>query len=55
MAHVIHNCDESQVREKHTSLTRLRCSVFSKRLKEIRQEMSDVIDWGSLFQTAGAA
>ena len=28
---------------------------FSKRLKEVKQEMSDVMDWGRLFQTAGAA
>jgi len=34
---------------------RVSYSVFSKRLKEVKREMLEVMNWGKLFQTAGAA
>jgi len=34
---------------------RLKYSVFSKRLKEVKHEMLEVMNCGKLFQTAGAA
>jgi len=55
---VIHNCEESQARDKSTcywQLARLIYSVFNKRLKEVKHEIIEVIDCGKLFQTAGAA
>jgi len=45
----IRNSDESQV-----SVSPVKISVFSKRFKEMKHEMLKEVDWGKLFQTAGA-
>jgi len=48
---VIHNCEQSQV-PKQMSLIKI--FRFSKRLKEVKHEMLEVMNCGKLFQTAGA-
>jgi len=42
-------------RQQLTSLTvsTIKIFSFSKRLKEVKYEMLEVIDWSKLFQTAG--
>jgi len=49
---IVKNC---KCRWEHMSLTVSTSKIFSKRLNEVNQEMSEVMNWGLLFQTAGAA
>jgi len=52
---VIHSCDESQVRAKTHVMSRLKYSVLNRWLKEVKHEILEEMDYGELFQTAGAA